>query len=106
VDTLRDYAKRFNAVELFYLIGADNVTKLKDWREPAELARLAEFVVIPRPGGVATQFPPPFRGRMLRGFPFAVSSSEIRARVKAGLPIENLVPAAVAEAIRSGRLYA
>jgi len=41
----------------------------------------------------------------LRGFPFAVSSSEIRARVKTGLPIENLVPAAVAEAIRNGRLY-
>jgi nicotinic acid mononucleotide adenylyltransferase len=42
---------------------------------------------------------------MLRGFPFAVSSSEIRARVKAGLPVDNLVPAAVAEAIRNGQFY-
>ena len=105
VDTLRDYAKRFADAELFYLIGADNVPKLNEWREPAELARLAEFVAIPRPGEARPAFPPPFRGRLLRGFPFAVSSSEIRARVKAGLPIENLGPAAVAEAIRSGGLY-
>ena len=105
VDTLRDYARRFPSAELFYLIGADNVPKLNEWREPAELARLAEFVAIPRPGGVAAVFPPPFRGRRLRGFPFGVSSSEIRARVKAGLTIENLVPAAVAEAIRSEQLY-
>src|ERR1017187_4366175 len=105
VDTLRDYAKRFSGAKLFYLIGADNAPKLNEWREPAELARLAEFVAIPRPGGAAAVFPAPFRGRMLRGFPFGVSSSEIRARVKAGLPIENLVPAAVAEAIRNLKIY-
>jgi nicotinate-nucleotide adenylyltransferase len=105
VDTLRDYAKRFPGAELFYLIGADNVPKLNEWREPAELARLAEFVAIPRPGGVAAVFPSPFRGRRLRGFPFGVSSSEIRARVKAGLPIDNLVPAAVAEAIHNLKIY-
>ena len=105
VDTLRDYAQRFSGAELFYLIGADNVPKLNEWRAPAELARLAEFVAIPRPGGVSPIFPPPFRGRLLRGFPFAVSSSEIRARVKAGLPVENLVPAAVAEAIHTAKIY-
>jgi len=105
VDTLGDFAKRYSGAKLFYLIGADHVPKLNEWRAPAELARLAEFVAIPRPGGPAAVFPPPFYGRMLRGFPFGVSSSEIRARVKAGLPIDNLVPAAVAEAIRNGRLY-
>jgi nicotinate-nucleotide adenylyltransferase len=106
VDTLRAYAKQFPAAKLFYLIGADNAAKLNEWRDADELARLAEFVAIPRPGGTTPVFPPPFRGRMLRGFPFAVSSSEIRARVKAGLTIENLVPAAVAEAIRNAKLYA
>ena len=105
VDTLRDYAKRYAGAKLFYLIGADNAAKLNEWREPAELARLAEFVAIPRPGGARPVFPPPFRGRMLRGFPFAVSSSEIRARVKAGLSVEHLVPAAVAEGIRVAGIY-
>lgn len=106
VDTLRDFARRFPGAELFYLIGADNAAKLDEWREAEELARLAEFVAVPRPGGVAVEFPAPFRGRRLQGFPFAVSSSEIRARVKCGLTIDNLVPPAVAEAIRNARTYA
>ena len=105
VDTLRDYAKRFPGAELFYLIGADNVAKLPEWREAPEVARLAQFVVVPRPGQPEVSFPAPFRGRALKGFPLGLSSSQIRARVKAGLPIDQLVPATVAEAIRSGGLY-
>jgi nicotinate-nucleotide adenylyltransferase len=105
VDTLRDYAKKFPAAQIFYLIGADNAAKLNEWRQPAALAQLAEFMAVPRPGGANPVFPPPFRGRTLTGFPFGVSSSAIRARVQAGLPIENLVPAAVAEAIHNGQFY-
>jgi nicotinate-nucleotide adenylyltransferase len=105
IETLRDYVRRFPKAELFYLIGADNVAKLNEWREAGELAKLAEFVAIPRPGGAMSNFPPPFRGRTLKGFPLGVSSSEIRARVKAGLPIDHLVPPPVAEAIRNDRLY-
>jgi nicotinate-nucleotide adenylyltransferase len=105
VDTLREYGRRFPAAEIFYLIGADNVSKLNEWREPAELAKLAEFVAVPRPGDATAVFPPPFRGRTLAGFPFDVSSSQIRARVKAGLPIENLVPPFVAGTIHDARLY-
>jgi nicotinate-nucleotide adenylyltransferase len=121
VETLRDYARRFPQAALFYLIGADNVASLPQWREAGELAQLAEFVAIPRPGevvwsagfsrpaeppeGGTTNFPAPFRGRTLTGFPLGVSSSQIRARVKAGRPIEPLVPPAVAEAIRNSQLY-
>ncbi len=105
VDTVRDYARRFAGAEIFYLIGADNVAKLPLWREAAELARLAEFVVIPRPGQGEVLFPAPFRGRWLTGFPLGVSSSQIRARLKAGLPVDHLVPVAVAEALRNNPLY-
>ena len=105
VDTLREYAKRYPRGELFYLIGADNVAKLPQWREAAELARLAQFVVVPRPGDAEVPFPAPFRGLRLKGFPLGVSSSQIRARVKAGLPVDQLVPAAIAEVIRNNRLY-
>ena len=105
VDTLRDYVRRFPGATLHYLIGADNATKLDHWRDPAELARLAEFVIIPRPGQPDPVLPAPFRGRMLRGFPIAVSSSQIRARLKAGQAIDHLVPAAVAAAILSSGVY-
>jgi len=105
IETLRDCAQRFPQAQLFYLIGADNAAKLNEWRDAGALAKLAEFVAIPRPGGAAANFPAPFRGRTLRGFPLGVSSSEIRARVKARLPIDHLVPAAAAEAIRHSGLY-
>jgi len=42
---------------------------------------------------------------MLTGFPLGVSSSQIRARVKAGLPVEHLVPPGVAGAIRASGVY-
>ncbi len=105
IDTLRAYAKKFPSAELFYLIGADNAAKLNDWREVNELATLAEFVAVPRPGGATANFQAPFRGRTLHGFPFGVSSSQIRTRVKKNLTLENLVPPAVAEAIRAAKIY-
>ena len=105
IDTLREYARRLPSAQRFYLIGADHLPQLPQWRAAEELARLAEFVVIPRPGQAEASFPPPFRGRWLKGFPLGVSSSRIRARAKAGLPIEHLVPGPVAEAIRNNRLY-
>jgi len=123
VDTLRGYRERFSKAEFFYLIGADHAAKLDKWREAGELAKLAEFVVIPRPGDSVWSsgfsrsgppeggtpnviFPKPFRGRTLKGFPFGISSSQIRARVKAGLPVDHLVPSFVAEAIQAAGVYA
>jgi nicotinate-nucleotide adenylyltransferase len=105
IDTVRDFTRRFPDAKIFYLIGADHVPTLPKWRNAEELAPLAEFVVIPRPGEADVPIPAPFRGRMLHGFPMGISSSQIRERVKAGRSIEPFVPAAVAEAIRGAKLY-
>jgi nicotinate-nucleotide adenylyltransferase len=105
IDTVRDYARRFPRAALFYLIGGDHVPQLPKWRDATELAGLADFLVIPRPGESPAALPEPFRGRGVSGFPVGVSSSQIRARVKAGLPIDHLTPAAVVESIRNNRLY-
>ena len=105
IDTVRHFTKEFVGAKLFYLIGADNVPNLAKWRDAGELAKLVEFVVIPRPGDVPVPLPAPFVGRYLNGFPFGVSASQIRARAKAGLPLEPLVPSAVAQFISNNRLY-
>jgi nicotinate-nucleotide adenylyltransferase len=105
IDTVRDYVARFPDVELFYLVGADQASQLHKWRAADELARLVQFVVIPRPGQTCDSLSKGFRVQQLNGFPITVSSSQIRARVKARLPLEPLVPAAVAEVIRNNGLY-
>src|SRR5580698_9559510 len=48
IQTARDYANKFPGAKLFYLIGADNLSKLSEWREAGELAKLLEFAVVPR----------------------------------------------------------
>jgi nicotinate-nucleotide adenylyltransferase len=105
IDTVREYIRRYPEGQIFYLIGADHTQQLPKWREAQELAGLVEFLVIPRPGQALTPLPEPFRGQPLQGFPLAVSSSQIRDRVRAALPIDLLVPPAVAETIRNNRLY-
>ena len=105
IDTVQDYAARFPSARIYYLVGADHIGQLHKWREAETLAGLAEFVAIPRPGQEVTTFPAPFRGQILHGVPLGVSSSQVRERVRAGLPIDLLVGAVVADAIRNKHLY-
>jgi len=105
VDTVQNYATRFAGAELFYIVGADNTAKLNEWQGAGTLAKLAEFVAVPRPGDQPPVFPPPFRGRVLKGFPFGVSSSGIRLRLRSGLPVDCFLPVAVAEALRQDKAY-
>jgi nicotinate-nucleotide adenylyltransferase len=106
IDTVRDYTCRFRGAGLFYLIGADHVPTLPKWRDAEELARLVQFIVIPRPGEIPAAAPSPFRIQMLHGWPLQLSSSEIRTRVKEGQRIDHLVPFEVAGVIRQMGLYA
>jgi nicotinate-nucleotide adenylyltransferase len=105
IDTVRDYARRFSSAELFYLVGADQIPQLHRWKEAGELARLARFAVIPRPGQLETPLPAPFIGQWLNGFALGVSSSQIRARIQSGRSIRHLVPDSVREAITDSGLY-
>ena len=105
IDTVREYGRRFAGAELFYLIGGDHVAQLPKWRDSHELARRVTFVVIPRPGEPVQEVAPPFRAQYLKGFPIAVSASQIRERVRRKLPVELLVGGPVAETIRYNDLY-
>jgi nicotinate-nucleotide adenylyltransferase len=105
IDTVHDYSRRFPEAQLFCLIGADHVATLPTWRSAEELAQSIEFVVIPRPGEPSAPLPQPFRGRELVGFPLGISSSQIRARIRAGRTIRGLVPNIVGEAIQESGLY-
>ncbi len=105
IDTVQEFQRRHPKARFWYLIGADHVPLLSKWRNAGELAGLVEFLVIPRPGEPPAPLPEPFHGQVLKGFPFGVSSTKIRERVKASLPIDHLVPPVVVETIRNNRLY-
>lgn len=104
VDTLRELRERWHddpALALFLLIGADVATTLPKWREPEAVGMLAEIVVLTRTGGGDG----PAVGRLLATRRVDVSSTEIRARVRAGQAIRGFVPDAVAEYIGAAGLY-
>jgi len=105
IDTVRNYSERFPQAQLFYIIGADHLTQLPQWREAKELAQRTQFLVVPRPGETIGKIPAPFTGHVLKGVPLGISSSQIRARVRAGQRFDHLVPTAVGEAIKNNRLY-
>jgi nicotinate-nucleotide adenylyltransferase len=105
VDTLRalhDRWKSDRALVLVLLLGADAAAALPQWREPGEVASLAEIVVLRRSGGSET---PPVMGRVIDTRRVDLSSTEIRARVRAGKSIRGFVPEPVAAYIEGRRLY-
>ena len=105
IETLRALAAEHPEAQLFYLIGADHVATLPQWREADALAAAATFVVVPRPGAPEEVFPQPFSGRYLQGKPMAISASEIRERLRAGRSVANFVPPPVAKLLNSMQIY-
>jgi nicotinate-nucleotide adenylyltransferase len=106
VDTLRALRDRWREsapLALFLLIGADVAATLPKWREPEAIAALAELVMLTREGGAEGL--PPLVSRRLRTRRVDVSSTEVRARTRAGKSIRGFVPDAVAEYIATTGLY-
>lgn len=103
VDTLEALRAREPAVSLVLLLGADAAAELGAWHRAAELPRLARVVVFGRPG---TPIPAsPLMAGSLEVPAVDISATEIRRRVRAGLPVRYWVPDAVAEYMVRHRLY-
>lgn len=105
IDTVLSWQSRCPESQLYWLIGADHVPTLNKWRDAEKLAAALDFLIIPRPGQADEPAPEPFRTHRLKGFPLGVSSSQIRQRVRASLPIGHLTGARVAESIQNNTLY-
>src|SRR5262245_28671318 len=104
-DTLEDLAAPGR--ELYLILGADAVANMGTWRRLAETRDLATIVVVERLGDVHAS--PPGDGWSVERVSVPrldVSSTELRRRLAAGLPVDGLVPSAVVRAIRERGIYA
>lgn len=97
VDLLRD--EQFE--DAVFVLGADEWAAFGSWKEPDEVLRLTRVAVALRPGHPR----PEGDVLVLEIDQRPISSSEIRARVAAGEPVEDLVPEEVAREIERLGLY-
>jgi nicotinate-nucleotide adenylyltransferase len=114
IDTLSDMKKELGPDdELYFILGWDALMSLPYWQDPQKLINICRLVAAPRPG-----FPAPdihALDKLLPGIAqravvmdrpvMDISSTDIRQRVKDGLPIDHLVPKLVAEYIKEKGLY-
>ena len=104
VDTLQALSDRNRGAELVLLAGTDSWASFDRWREPERILKLARVAVIARAGEDAQKHFG-YTPEVVTARRVDVSSTEIRARVRRGLPITGFVSDAVGEYIRSRKLY-
>ena len=134
IDTIRQLQQEYGPhTQLFFLIGLDAFLDFPSWRGPRTLLELCSFVVLSRPGlsfrslSTVPLLPPiPYpsladldAGRIfrieaqiggqrlicLKQPPCPISASDIRARIRQGLPVANLLPPLVESYILRHHLY-
>ena len=114
VDTLRILRHTWPEHELYFITGTDALREIFSWREAEEILMMTEFIGAARPGFDASDFllqvqqeHPETQGRIhyLEVPALAISSTDIRARVKRGQPIRYLLPEPVRHFIQQFGLY-
>lgn len=126
IDTLTALRAELNASPILLLLGADTFATLPTWKRWQELLGLAHIVVVARPDHQLTGPLPPALAVTLAASrtedsgllsrraghiyyqgvtPQPISATRIREMVRAGQPLDGMVPPAVAEYIATHLLY-
>lgn len=106
VDTLRDIKAQHPDAELFFITGADSISQISTWKDSESIWPLAHLVGVTRPGHSLEVPKSPHGAVSLLEIPaLAISSTDIRARVESGKPIDYLLPAHVVDYIKQNDLY-
>jgi nicotinate-nucleotide adenylyltransferase len=108
IDTMRELSKLLPGAELWLIVGADAALNLATWHRIDDLSRYTNVIAVPRPGFDVARLEVAQRRLPLEVVevpPVDVSSTEIRAAVRAGRSIEGLVPPEVAAYIEEHHLY-
>lgn len=114
-DTLRrlraSLATSATTPEIFAIVGADAFLSMSHWREPEALFRLAQWIVISRPGfaldAAALLLSPAWQAsvHLLPELAEPVSATSLRHRLRSGEDCRSLIPTAVLDYLKSRNLY-
>jgi nicotinate-nucleotide adenylyltransferase len=111
IDTVRELARAFPGRPFAILLGSDAALQIRSWHEADALLDEARFVIFNRP---ETTLAPqtlhelgfePTRTQIVHLDTPAIAAHQVRDRLARGAPIDDLVPAAVADYIRTRQLY-
>ncbi len=121
VDALTTLRAEHPVAQIWLIVGADSLTDLPHWRDPARITALARLAVMARPGyepkldylaarltpNDSTARPPDLRQRIdwLSGPSLDLSSSALRQRARQGLPLRYLTPSSVQAYVHEHGLY-
>lgn len=126
--TLETLTRGHDPLQFFFITGADAFAEIASWHDYPDVLDLSHFVVVSRPGHPTSQLTqqlPDLATRMRRPPSGAasnpdnvgpavwlidaatrdISSSDIRMRRSAGLPIDDLVSPSVAAYVTAHQLY-
>lgn len=115
IDTVRQVRELYPHAEIFFITGADAVLEILSWKNVDELLEMCWFIAATRPGYPLENLRSRLKGKikesqMKRIIPMevpalAISSTDIRARVREGRPIKYLLPEPVEAYILNRGLY-
>lgn len=103
-DTVMELKKKHDAVEL--IIGYDQLKEFDKWYRADDIVKEAKLVVLRRKTDDGERWNRFFEEAIFTVSPTVeISSTEIRERIRSGLPVDFLLPGTVAEFIKKEKLY-
>jgi len=103
-DTLQGMARCYPDAELYTIVGDDAAAGLTTWQRYDEVVALSRLVVVDRPGE-RVELPAGFDWLRVEVPRLEVSSTDLRARVLDGRPLDYLVTDSVLGIIAARHLY-
>jgi nicotinate-nucleotide adenylyltransferase len=104
IDTVEALCAGAPGADIALVVGADVAASIDGWYRADELRALVTLAVVGRAGERAIA-PPGWRAQSIEMPRLDVSSTDIRARVAEGRPIDVLVPAAAVRVLQRHGLY-
>ena len=106
VETLQALRDTNPGAELYLIVGSDLAGEMNTWDRIDQASSLATLVVVSRAGGRPGTAPPGWKVLGVAIPALEISSTDLRARVADGRPLDFLVPSPALRCIRERGLYA